>query len=166
MADLRDLFERLGHHDVRTLLNSGNVIFRAGPRSREKAVAAIEAAIPKRFGFRASVLVLTAEELAAIVADNPLARPGRDPSRLLVAFVDSAQTLKRVQPLVGETRPPEILAVGPRAAYLWCPNGIIASKLMQAFTRATGDAATTRNWATVLKLLAACGGHCASRAAA
>lgn len=157
MAELRDLFEQLGHRDVCTLLNSGNVIFRAAARSREKGTTTIEAAIAKRFGFRVPVVVLTAGDLAAIVADNPLVNMGRDPSRLLVAFVDSAQTLKLVRPLIGETRQPEILAVGPHAAYLWCANGIIASKLVQAFTRATGDAATMRNWTTVLKLCAATG---------
>lgn len=60
--------------------------------------------------------------------------------------------LDKAEALLGETWEPEAIALGSRAAYLWCPDGIIQSKLLKAFSRATGDAATTRNWATVLKL--------------
>lgn len=155
MADLRAVFERLGHRDVRTLLNSGNVIFRTSGRGTGSLAAAIEAAIAKRFGFRAPVLVVTADQLAAIVAANPPANARRDPSRMLVAFVGTALALERGRELLRRTWAPEALALGPGAAYLWCANGIIDSKLLQAFTRATGEAATARNWATVLKLRAA-----------
>jgi uncharacterized protein (DUF1697 family) len=160
MADLRELFGELGHRDVRTLLASGNVIFRTTQSSPGKLSAGIEAAIEQRFGFRVAVVVLTADELAAIVADPP-AKAGRDPARLLVAFVGSDPALQSARALLREAWAPEALAVGPRAAYLWCADGILASKLLQAFTRATGDAATTRNWTTVLKLAAAIGdqGH-------
>lgn len=152
MAELRELFEDFGYHDVRTLLNSGNVFFRAAGRSPGKLASSIEAAIAERFGFRARVLVLAAEDLASVVADNPLPTAGKDPSRFLVAFVDSSATLDSARALLGESWHPEAVAIGPLAAYLWCANGIIASRLLRAFTRATGDAATTRNWTTVLKL--------------
>jgi len=86
-----------------------------------------------------------------------LLQTARDPSKFLVAFVAKAATLAKAQALLAEPWAPDALAVGSKAAYLWCANGLIESKLMQAFARLTGDASTTRNWATVLKLQAAAG---------
>ncbi|MGZ8203388.1 MAG: DUF1697 domain-containing protein, partial [Burkholderiales bacterium] len=56
-----------------------------------------------------------------------------------------------------ESWTPDALGIGARAAYVWCANGIVESKLLKVFTRITGEAATTRNWATVLKLQALAG---------
>ena len=154
MADLRALIEGLGYTDVRTLLNSGNVVFGA-PGGRTAAIAAeIEKAIVARFGFSAAVVVVTAKELEAIVAADPLSKVATNPSRYLVAFVSDRNKLADTQPLSAQTWAPEALALGQGAAYLWCANGINESKLVLAFYRATRDAATMRNWATVLKLLA------------
>lgn len=152
MADLRELLEGLGYTDVRTLLNSGNAVFRA-PGSRADA-GAIEAAIVARFGFSAAVVTHTAAELDAIVAENPLPQAESDPSRFLVAFVASSDALAAAGPLADQSWTPEALAVGPRAAYVWCANGIAVSELVPALSRATRNAITTRNWATVLKLQA------------
>jgi len=157
MADLRVLIEDLGYSDVRTLLNSGNAVFQASRPTVAKLASAIEAAIQGKFGFPAPVVVLTARELNAIVAENPLLQAAADPSKFLVAFVTAAATLEKVKPLLAEAWAPDALAVGSKAAYLWCAHGIIASKLAQAFARVTADAATTRNWATVLKLQATAG---------
>ena len=157
MADLRELIEDLGHSDVRTLLNSGNAIFGASRPDAPRIAAAIQAGIEDRFGFSARVVVLTARELDAIVAENPLSQAARDPSRFLVAFVSTVTTLAKARPLLAQAWGPDALAVGRRAAYLWCARGLIESKLAQAFARVTADTATTRNWATVLKLQTAAG---------
>ncbi len=154
MADLRRAFEALGCTNVRTVLNSGNVVFDA-PRARATRLApAVEAAIEKTFGFNAAVVVLTAADLADIVEANPLSKVAVDPARYLVAFVRSRALLTRARPLVSQPWTPEALAIGPKAAYLWCANGIIESKLLKAFARVSRDAATTRNWATIVKLRA------------
>jgi uncharacterized protein (DUF1697 family) len=158
MADLRALLEGLGATDVRTFLNSGNAVFDVAQPAAGELAPAIEAEIRRRFGFSAAVVVHTASQLKAIVAENPLERTGRDPARLLVAFVTTPATLRGAKPLLAERWAPEALALGSRAAYLWCAGGIAESRLMQAFARATGDAATARNWATVLKLHAAASG--------
>ena len=158
MADLRGLVEELGYTDVRTLLNSGNVIFRATRPKVAKIAGAIEAAFESRFGFHVSVVVVTGEELKAIVAANALHKIANDPARYLVAFIADAGTLSKAKPLLKQSWSPEALAVGNDAAYLWCAGGVNDSKLMAAFSRATGEAATTRNWATVLKLLEAATG--------
>lgn len=155
MADLRSLIEGLGFSDVRTLLNSGNAVFQAARPSPTKVASLIETAIRIEFGFFALVIVLTARDLQAIVAENPLPQASDDPSKFLVAFVGKRAVLGKAKPLFQESWEPEALAIGSKAAYLWCPRGIIESRLIKAFSRITVDAATTRNWGTVLKLQAA-----------
>ena len=153
MADLRALVEALGAREVRTLLNSGNVVFTApeGVAPGEMA-ARIEAALAARLGVVTRVTVLSADELAAVVAENPLLPVAGDPSRLLVAVLADPADARRIAPLLGQDWGAEALALGSRAAYLWCPDGVLASQLPAALGRAAGDAATTRNWATVAKL--------------
>ena len=158
MADLRTLFVRLGYANVRTLLNSGNVLFES-PRPRPlKLAAAIEAAISKNCGFSAPVSVITAAELAAIIGENPLLQVAVDHSRHLVAFASNRSSLAALRPLLEESWAPDALAVTTRAAYLWCKSGILDGNLSQAFARQAGSSVTTRNWATVLKLHAAANG--------
>jgi uncharacterized protein (DUF1697 family) len=150
MADLKAAVEGLGYRDVRTLLNSGNVVFTA--RSKSAAAAGrIEKALVDHTGVSARVTVLTADELAAAIAGNPLL-PVADPTRLLLAVFNSAADRSRAQPLLKEDWSPEQLGVGPRVAYLWCPEGVLASRLPEAVSRELRDAVTMRNWATMLKL--------------
>lgn len=152
MADLRALVEELGYADVRTLLNSGNVVFAAPGVTAGEAAARIEEAIAARVGFSSRVTVLTAAELAAAVAGNPLLELADNPSRLLVAVLSDPADRRLLEPLVGQDWAPEVLALGARVAYHWCPDGVLASRLAEAMGRALGDAVTTRNWATMTKL--------------
>ena len=157
MADLRSLIEDLGFSNVRTLLNSGNAVFQTTGRSNSEVARALEAAISSRFGFAVPVVVLSGNELNIIIAENSLPQADSDPSKFLVAFVNSTATLRKAKVLLKEQWKPDALAVGSKAAYLWCADGILQSKLAKAFSRVTGEAVTTRNWATVLKLLKAVG---------
>jgi uncharacterized protein (DUF1697 family) len=164
MADLRALVEDLGYGEVRTLLNSGNVVFTApdvasvGRRAAADVVAEAAAAIAEglvvRLGVSARVTVITANELAAAIAGNPLVPVAHDPSRLLVGVLADPADLPRLEPLAERDWAPEAFAVGPRAAYLWCPDGVIASRLAKALDGALGDAVTSRNWTTMSKLAA------------
>jgi uncharacterized protein (DUF1697 family) len=151
MADLRALFADLGYGDVRTLLNSGNVVF-SGPGAAPGAAARIEAALAQRLGVSARVTVLTAAELATIVAGNALLEIAGDHSRLLVAVLADPADRARLEPLTEQDWAPEALALGVRVAYMWCPDGVLASRLSAAVGRLLGDAVTARNWATVTKL--------------
>ncbi|MGA9751587.1 MAG: DUF1697 domain-containing protein [Acidobacteriota bacterium] len=157
MADLRALVESLGYTDVRSLLNSGNVVFTAPGATQQEAARRIEEALADRLGVSSKVTVLGAKELAAIMEGNPLAGIGRDPSRLLVAVVAGRSDLGRLEPLAERDWTPEALTVGARAAYLWCPQGVLGGPLFEAVNRALGGAVTTRNWATMTKLLALAG---------
>jgi uncharacterized protein (DUF1697 family) len=154
MADLRALVEGLGCTNVRTLLNSGNVVFDVSRPNVGKLAPAIEAAIQGAAGFTSSVIVMTAADLDAIVRANPLLAVAKDSSRHLVAFVSHSGVLKQARVLLQPSWKPDVIAIGTRAAYLWCANGLIDSRLMKEFARLAGNSVTTRNWATVLKLQA------------
>ncbi|MBI3409734.1 MAG: DUF1697 domain-containing protein [Planctomycetes bacterium] len=154
MADLRALVEGLGCGDVRTLLNSGNVVFTSARGTASKAAERIEKALTTAVGFSARVTVLTAAELAAAVADNPLLDVADDPTRLLVAVLRNPADRSKLEPLLKQDWAKEALALGKRVAYLWCSEGILASKLAEAVNRALKDGVTARNWATMLRLQA------------
>jgi uncharacterized protein (DUF1697 family) len=154
MADLRALLEGLGHTDVTTLLNSGNAVFRATKGTSAKHATDIAAAISRQMQLKVPVVVKSAQELDAIATDNPWASSAPDHSRLLVAFAQDAQTLAGLSSISPLVMAPEEFAVGPHAAYLHCASGILESKAGKALLGKAGQAVTTRNWATVLKLQA------------
>jgi uncharacterized protein (DUF1697 family) len=152
MADLRALVEAIGYRDVRTLLNSGNIVF-TGPKAPVSRVAgSIEVGLASRLGVSARVTVLTSAELAAIVSANPLVEVATNPSRLLVAIPATAGHRRRLEPLRDQDWRPEALAIGKRAAYLWCPEGVIVSRVAGEIDGLLRDAVTTRNWNTITKL--------------
>ena len=151
MADLRSLIEGLGYGDVRTLLNSGNVVFTASGVAKN-AASRIEKALTTRLGVSARVTVLSAAELSRIVAENPLLEIADDHSRLLVAVLNDPADRAQLKPLLKENWEPDALAIGKRAAYLWCHGGLLKSRLAETIGRVLGAAVTTRNWATISKL--------------
>lgn len=154
MADLRELLDTLGYTSVATLLNSGNVVFSAAKGTPLKHAAEISKAIASTLQIEVPVVVKSAKELSNIVAENPFADETRDHSRLLAVFVQDPRQLSvlaALEPLVAQ---PEQFKIGNNAAYLHCANGILESKAGEALLGKVGRGATTRNWATVLKLQA------------
>jgi uncharacterized protein (DUF1697 family) len=155
MADLRALLADLGHTRVCTLLNSGNAVFDSAGRSTAGHAAQIRQAIAGALAIDVPVIVKSARDLAAIDAENPFASTAVDPTRLFVAFTADAAAshgLRTLEPLVA---PPERVHFGAHAVYLWCPEGILQSRAGEALLGRLGKAATTRNWATVTKIMAA-----------
>lgn len=153
MADLRVLFTDLGFRAVHTLLNSGNVVFTAGSR-RGDVAGRIEKALATKLGVNASVIVLSGDEVIAIVHENPLARIASNPSRLLVVVPKQPADLKQLEGLLEKSWAPDVLALGTRAAYLWCPDGVGQSVLWPAVERVLKRSCTARNIATMTKLSA------------
>jgi len=153
MADLRTLVEHLGYRGVRTILNSGNVVF-TGPRAPAARVAdQVERALAKHLGVTVTVVVLTARELAAAAAANPLLGVATNPSRLVCAVPANPRDLDLLTPHLGRDWAPEALAAGPRAAYFWCPDGFHDSPVAEAVRKALGDSVTMRNCATISRLV-------------
>ncbi|HEY5706672.1 MAG TPA: DUF1697 domain-containing protein, partial [Terrimicrobiaceae bacterium] len=106
----------------------------------------IRAALFKELDVDAQVVVKSATEFARVVAENPMLQGDKDPARFLVVFTQQSSTLSALAALAEATWFPEELAVGENAAYMWCPGGIIESKVAQAVSRALGENATARNW--------------------
>jgi uncharacterized protein (DUF1697 family) len=158
MEALRTLLAGLGYADVRTLLNSGNAVFRAPRASTTALASAVSAAIARTLAVEVPVIVKSALQLDAVVADNPFAGIGADPARLFVAFAPTPQALAALDGIRGLLTPHEGFAIGRGAAYLHCPAGILQSKAGEALLGRAGRAVTTRNWATTLKLHALAGG--------
>jgi len=155
MAELRAELEKIGYADVRTLLNSGNVVFTLPAKSKGEPDARVEEVLEKRLKVPARVVVLTAAEVAEAVDDNPLLKLAEgDPARFLVAALAESVDRKALAALAKQEWAPEAFALGRRVAYLWLADGILASKMLTAFSRATKDGATTRNWTTMVKLRA------------
>jgi uncharacterized protein (DUF1697 family) len=153
MADLRSLVEELGYGDVRTLLNSGNVVFTLRAGSSGDAGSRIEKAIATRLRVETRVTVLKGKDVVAAVRDNPLASVADDPSRLLLMASPDPKAPAQLKPLLKERWTPEALALGPRVAYLWCAGGLVDSRLWAAANRQLGGTGTARNLATMTKLV-------------
>lgn len=153
MADLKRVVEDLGFHDVKTLLNSGNVVF-GGEEARSSDVAAsIEQGVLEATGVSSKTTALNATEFAQVVAENPVADPS-NPSRLLVAFLFNPEERRDLLAIAKDDWSPEKVSVGSKAAYFWCPDGILESKALKAAGKVLRTDVTTRNWATVLKIKA------------
>jgi len=160
MADLRKLIEDLGYTEVRSVLNSGNVVFSGPAMPQDEVAAAIEDALVLKLGVAARTLVLDSEELGAIVAANPLLDQAGDHARLVTFILSSPLSTQPSRPelrqaienLCGQDWHPGALALGERAAYVWCPDGILDSAAAAALGKLLGDATTSRNWTTLLKL--------------
>jgi uncharacterized protein (DUF1697 family) len=152
MADLRALVADLGYGDVSTLLNSGNVVFTAPGADPEETARRIEEALRERTGVSSRVVVLTGREIADAVEGNPWREEVLDPSRLLVTVLYDPADRRKLEPLVDQDWGTGRLALAGRVAYVWCPDGVLQSKLPDATARVLRDAATSRNWATMLKL--------------
>jgi uncharacterized protein (DUF1697 family) len=154
MAEFRTLLVSLGYTDVTTLLNSGNAVFRARSGVAGKHASAIAAAIARKLKVEVPAIVISAGDLAAVVAKNPFAVDAAQYSRFLVAFAQEAKALSGLAVIEPLVQPPEGFAIGRHAAYLHCANGILESKAGAALLGKAGRAVTTRNLATTLKLLA------------
>ena len=153
MARLRALMEDLGHRDVRTHLQSGNVVY-TSDATPERAAAGLEVALAERLGVRVRVLVRTRDELAAAVAGNPLIGEATDPARLIVLFLSAAPDPERLSGIDPDAYLPERFWVGEREIYMWCANGVRDAQLAEMLTeRRLGVTVTARNWNTVTRLL-------------
>ena len=153
MAELRAMHERLGHGDVRTYIQSGNVVFEADAEAAPLA-AGLEAAIAETFGFGVSVVLRTAEELRAAAAANPYPAAGADPKRVATAFLDGAPPEDRAERFDADVHAPDVCVLARREVHLHCPRGFGRTRLTTAdLERRLGVAATTRNWRTVGKLI-------------
>ncbi len=153
MADLRAVVEGLGHKDVATLLQSGNVVFTSARKSGTAMATELEKAIANDIGVDCRVLVRSSSELEAAVRDNPMPEALDEPSRYHCCFLEKTPTPDRVRALESEDFAPDELAFGDGVLYVWYRDGVQESKLAKVLDRRLGVAVTARNWNTVTKVI-------------
>ena len=155
MERLRTLFAGLGFGEVKTYVQSGNVVFQSERKSPAELTRTIEAKIQRDFGFTVPVLIKTSKELAQIVHDNPLLKvKGIDVSKLHVTFLSNAPPKTAAKALEDLATTRERLRILNREIYLYCPDGYGKSKLTNnIIEKKFSLVATTRNWRTVNALL-------------
>lgn len=151
MPTLRETVESLGHRDVRTYLQSGNVVFTPAKDARGDLGPGLEAAIAEATGLEVPVLVRTGEELAEVVSANPY--PVDDPTRVVVAFLGEEVELSTLGLGDLDRYTPDELTQRGRELFISVPNGQGRSKLMEALTKQRPPTVVTvRNWRTVAAL--------------
>jgi uncharacterized protein (DUF1697 family) len=154
MGELREALEEAGFKDVRTYVQSGNVVLESTAKP-ESVGRKVEKLIAERFGLEIPVVVRSRAELARIVKRNPLGKVATDPKRYQVTFLEKELSAKVVRELEEAAAPEERVAVAGREVYAWHPKTIARSKLWTKLAGKTlGATATSRNWATVEALFA------------
>ncbi len=154
MADLRALVTRLGFADVRTLLQSGNLVFRGDRRTPAQLERLLQAETERRLGIEVAYFVRTAREWHAVVARNPFrAEAARDPARLAVMVLKDAPAARAVAALRAAITGREAVRAAGRHLYVVYPDGMGRSRLAHPLIeKLLGTRATGRNWNTVRKL--------------
>ena len=151
-ADLVASFEACGMREALTILQSGNIVFDADTEPSERDARAVEAQLAARSGVAAGVVLLSDDRFRAVAAANPLLGVGDDLSKLMVTFLDHELPASLATP-GDEELAPEIVRLGERAVYQWCPLGVSNSRVPLSFWREVGPLATGRNQRTVLRIL-------------
>ncbi len=153
MKDLSQMFSASGCANVRTYIQSGNVIFEAP--AGVKVAHMITAKIEKRFGYRIPVILRTSAQLNKTIRDNPFLSTGVQKKTLYVCFLADAPKSSAIATLDPARSAPDAFQVLGQEIYLHLPNGVADSKLTNAyFDSKLSTICTARNWATVLKLAA------------
>ena len=154
MAELRDLLTQLGFSEPRSLLQSGNLLFRSGAGSGAQLERLLEQESASRLALETDFFVRTAAEWRSVIAHNPFRKEAeRDPARLVVIFLKDAPSAKAVKALQVASTGPEVVRAAGRHAYIVYPNGTGRSRLTNALIeKHLGTRGTGRNWNTVLKL--------------
>lgn len=158
MDVLRDLCVSLKFQNSQTLLQSGNVVFRAGSQNLAQVSKLLETAIERKLGFRPKVISRTVPELREVVVRSPFAkRRGLDPGKLVVTFLGGEPSAEARKALLDMDIAPEELHVLGRELHIYFPNGQgrprLSWQLVDKILGAQCAPGTVRNWNTITKLL-------------
>jgi len=154
MEKLRELCKGLGCEQVKTFIQSGNVVFKAAKCDPASLSAKIEKKVAAEFGFPVAVVTRTAEELGKVIEGNPFMKECRaEPAKVHVAFLSEAPATETLNALRTKTSNDEQARCAGREVYLYYRNGMGKAKMTGAvIERVLGVKATARNWNTVTNL--------------
>jgi uncharacterized protein (DUF1697 family) len=153
MKDLKLVLEQNGCVDVRTYIQSGNVIFRSAMSDRARLAKRLSAAVSSSHGFEPRVLVLTRDELQSAVAGNPFTEAVENPKSLHLFFLAEPPKHPDLKSFEAMKAPTEHFELKGSIFYLHTPDGFGTSKLAERAMKLLGVEATARNWRTVTTLL-------------
>jgi uncharacterized protein (DUF1697 family) len=157
MADLRRIAEGCGHRDVRTYIQSGNLVFVSDVPDAGEVAARLRAAILAGAGVDSRVAIRSRVQLERVVAEDPF--PGADPARRHVTFLFDPPPPGALDGLDGGAYAPERAAIAAGELHMHLPAGLGRSRLAADLARRPDLAGTTRNWRTVSTLLAMAAGE-------
>lgn len=154
MKELVQTLESLGCRDVKTYIQSGNAVFRSLTTDACELQREIVRHIEQRHGFGTEVMLLTPEQLDAVIDVNPYPEATEDPSKLHVYFLAEHPSAAKWEALAAAQSPTERYHLVDRAMYFHAPDGMGRSKLAGVMERSLGVSATARNWRTLEKIQA------------
>ena len=156
MADLKKMFETLPFENVRTYIQSGNIVFNAKPENDQNLEKLIHDSIQKTFSFSVPVIVLEEKELKIVQQNNPfLTERNEDAAKLHVTFLDAIPEKDLFDKLKEKANfSPDEWILDGKTIYIFCPNGYGKTKLNNNFfENKLKVTATTRNWKTINELV-------------
>ena len=155
MDVLREQYDGLKFLNIKSYIQSGNVIFQFKKSENAQLEKMISSQIQKKFGFEVSVIVLTMEEMKELIERNPFkADKTKDNSFLHVTILTSKPEQINIETINEVKLPGEEFELSERVVYLYCPDGYGKTRLSNTFfEKKLKVGATTRNWRTTLELL-------------
>jgi uncharacterized protein (DUF1697 family) len=152
MRELVEVLQDLGLREVKTYIQSGNVVFQSEFGEPADLMDRMGDAIEKSHGFRPEVLLLEVDELQRAMAANPFPEAEQEPRTLHLYFLASEPEHLDLEALESVRRESERFQLKGKVLYLHAPKGIGRSKLAARVEKSLGVAATARNWRTVGKI--------------
>jgi uncharacterized protein (DUF1697 family) len=153
MKELRSLLQGLGYENVKTYIQSGNVVFESDETDVKALSHEISTVIAGNYDFEPRVMVLTAEEVEAAAAGNPYPEAESAPKTVHLGFLDSEPTEPDLEKLESFRKENERFELREKVFYMHAPDGVGRSKLAANSERLLGVPMTSRNWRTISKIL-------------
>ena len=153
MADLRESLESIKLKNVRTYIQSGNVVFESTVKSSATLFKKISRQVEEQNGFRPHLLILPAESLRKAVKNNPFSREVQEPRLLHFFFLAQPSKSPDLESINSIRKPTEQFKLTDDVFYFHSPDGFHGSKLGAKVEKLLGVVATARNFATVEKLV-------------
>lgn len=157
MRELVTVLAELGMSNIKTYIQSGNVIFQSERVDRVALAQEISTAIGTSHGFMPAILLLDKHELAAVMAANPFPEGADEPKSLLLFFLEALPPNPDIAMLEQLKAENERYALIDKVFYLYAPDGIGRSKVAEKFGKGWKVAITARNWRTVCQIMAMAG---------
>ena len=155
MADLKNLFSKLGFKEIKTYIQSGNVIFQSTKKEDNiKLSKTIEQAILENYAFEVPVIIRTVSEWNQVISNNPFLKKNKiDTERLHLTFLKELPKIEQVEKIKSYDYPPNKFEIINKNVFIYCAGKYSDSKYTNKFFESKLKvSATTRNWKTVLKL--------------